>query len=290
MSKTLGAATTALVLSTACLALVYTPLGACPPQAISYSQSYQVAPAVVSYQVATVKKGFAKQQADYSYQAAPAAAYVQPEYYSSVSDYYQQKVLLDAVTGRFTDALKLQEELQTLRSQLRQLQTAPPQYPQYPQYQPQPSYAPPQQQQQYQPQYQPPQQQYQPQPQPQRLPAQAPQQAPPPPEPQPQQHPKEEANYNHSHTHNHSVTGTVPERLHEVVRTSCTRCHGDTNDRQGGGIDLRNLETVDRELRLLAYTSTVTGEMPRGGKKLSDEEKAEFLEWYRLARSTQARR
>lgn len=51
-------------------------------------------------------------------------AYVSPDYFSSVSDYYRDKLLVDAVSGRTQEVLKLQEQLQQLRQEMQQ-QRAP---------------------------------------------------------------------------------------------------------------------------------------------------------------------
>lgn len=54
-------------------------------------------------------------------------AYVSPDYFASSSDYYRDKVLLDAIAGKNTDAQKLQQELAELRTQI-QRQAQPQQY------------------------------------------------------------------------------------------------------------------------------------------------------------------
>jgi hypothetical protein len=85
-------------------------------------------------------------------------AYVAPDYFSSSSDFYRDKVLADAVAGKVTDAEKLRQEIAELKAQLK----AQPQQPAAQAYYQQP---PPQYQMPYAaPQaYQQPQQGYQPQ-------------------------------------------------------------------------------------------------------------------------------
>jgi hypothetical protein len=75
-------------------------------------------------------------------------AYVAADYFSSTSDYFRDKLLVDAVAGKTQDTAKLQQEINDLKAQLK----AQPQQPAYqppPQYQyampPQQQYAPPQQ-------------------------------------------------------------------------------------------------------------------------------------------------
>jgi hypothetical protein len=87
-------------------------------------------------------------------------AYTSPDYFASVSDYYRDKVMLDAIAGKSTDASKLAQELAEIKqhlkgqSQVSQVQQQPPPQAQYqqPVYQPQvqapmvpqSTYAPPQ--------------------------------------------------------------------------------------------------------------------------------------------------
>jgi hypothetical protein len=88
-------------------------------------------------------------------------AYVSPDYFASVSDYYRDKVMLDAIAGKSTDASKLAQELAEIKQQLKGQSQAPQVQPsqvqvpyQQPGYQPQvqapmvpqSTYAPPQQQ------------------------------------------------------------------------------------------------------------------------------------------------
>jgi hypothetical protein len=89
-------------------------------------------------------------------------AYTSPDYFASVSDYYRDKVMLDAIAGKSTDASKLAQELAEIKQQLKgqsqapQVQQQPLPQAQYqqPMYQPQvqapmvpqSTYAPPQQQ------------------------------------------------------------------------------------------------------------------------------------------------
>ena len=48
-------------------------------------------------------------------------AFVSPDYYSSVSDYYRDRLLVDAVAGRTAELIKGQQELQSLRSEVDRL-------------------------------------------------------------------------------------------------------------------------------------------------------------------------
>jgi hypothetical protein len=52
-------------------------------------------------------------------------AYVSPDYFSSVSDYYKDRLLVDAIAGKNTDATKLKEELAELKAQIKGLSAAP---------------------------------------------------------------------------------------------------------------------------------------------------------------------
>jgi hypothetical protein len=80
-------------------------------------------------------------------------AYTSPDYFASVSDYYRDKVMLDAIAGKSTDASKLAQELAEIKQQLKG-QSQVPQAQYQPMYQPQvqapmvpqSTYAPPQQQ------------------------------------------------------------------------------------------------------------------------------------------------
>lgn len=224
---------------------------------VSYSAPIKKA-AVVSYSAPAVS--YVQQAVQYEQVYYPKAvkAAISPDFYSSVQDYYQQKVLLDAVTGRFTEALKLQEELQSLRQQVQQLQSVP-------------APAPPLL--------------------PQRLPAtQQPEYMPPASQQHQHEYPKQEAPLPSASSQPQSLNhGGIPERLVGVVKQSCIRCHGTTYERNGGGLDLRDLNGIDRETRLLCYTAVVTNEMPRGQKSLVEEDKQEFLKWYQMARALQAK-
>jgi hypothetical protein len=85
-------------------------------------------------------------------------AYVAPDYFSSSSDFYRDKTVVDALAGKVTDAEKLRQELAELKAQLKAQpqQPAPQAYYQQPPPQYQMPYAAPQA-------YQQPQQGYQPQ-------------------------------------------------------------------------------------------------------------------------------
>jgi hypothetical protein len=67
-------------------------------------------------------------------------AFVSPDYYSSTSDYFRDRNLIDAIAGKGTDLTKLQQELSELKAAIKQGQAAP----QQPAPQPAPAYyAPP---------------------------------------------------------------------------------------------------------------------------------------------------
>lgn len=96
-----------------------------------------------------VSYGYAAPAVAYSY-AAPAyqqvylkavKVAVSPDYYSSVSDYYRDRLLVDAVAGKALEMSKMQLELQSLRQQLQQYQQPLPQ--QQPPYSPPPQQMPP---------------------------------------------------------------------------------------------------------------------------------------------------
>jgi hypothetical protein len=173
-----------------------------------------------------------------------------PDYYASTNDYYRDKVLLDAFAGKISEAFKKERELQeqaSLKEQVANLQRQL-LYFQSGGGQPQPL----------------PQQQRQEQPQP-------PQQQQPPPEQQaaPEQRMPR-------------ATGrlpAVPPGLQAVVQSNCIRCHGDTYQKDGKGIDLRNLEAVPKELRLACKAAVDDKFMPYRGKGLSDENAGLFHLW-----------
>jgi hypothetical protein len=93
-----------------------------PSYSYSYTPSYSYYTPTYSY-VKPVYKYEVKEV------VVPKAvkAYVSPDYFASSSDYYRDKVLLDAIAGKNTDAQKLQQELVELRTQI-QRQAQPQQY------------------------------------------------------------------------------------------------------------------------------------------------------------------
>lgn len=218
----------AAALATAFLPLRLPSAGACDYSrslVTGYQQTY-VAP-VASY-VQTYTAPVYKQV----YPQAVKVAVVQ-DYYSSVSDYARDKLLVDAVAGKTQELMQLQQQLQQLQTtqqqliQLQQLQqralTAPP-TPGAPGMQGVPG-----------------------------LPPASSDQAPPLPPP------------------SRPGAGAVPQQLSAVVQRSCLRCHGADAADQGGGFDLRDLAGVDRERRLLSYMYVNTGEMPKAAKPLTDD-------------------
>jgi hypothetical protein len=155
---------TALVLLAAAAVLLWPALplwaGGCY-SAASYSYGYASYPSYsypAYYTYATPAYYTPKYEVTEVLVPKAVKAYLSPDFYSSTSDFYKEKVLLDAVAGKVTDAEKLRAEIQELKAQLK----AQPQQPAQPQayYQPPPQYqmpyAAPQA-------YQQPQQGYQPQ-------------------------------------------------------------------------------------------------------------------------------
>ena len=225
--------------------------------------------------------GYSYYTPTYSYQAptyyapAPCETKVKyypypttPDYYSSVGDYYRDKLLVDALAGRTAEVLKqqaadqekerklrlLEEEVSVLRQRLLYgPQQQPPQ--------PQPGNNPP-----------PP---YEPTP-PQDAGAQRPpREKSPPPVPR-QETPKEAPKAPPKKT---SALHPTPDKLKAIVQASCIRCHGNTNATAGAGIDLRDLDAVDGETRRAAAQAVEDGFMPKGGKNLNDTEYQEFRAW-----------
>ena len=238
---------------TAALAVAFLPIasaGGCPPGYATYQQAYAAPSYSQAYTAPTYQQAY----------VAPiktVKAYVNPDAYSSINDAYRDKLLVDAIAGRTQELMGLQQQLQTTQQQLRELQTT--------------------------------QQQlnqmmlqraavhgpggpggYHGSPYPQG-PGQGPGQAPVTP-PQPR-----------GPRNGRRGSSTVPPELEAIVQRSCLRCHGASYQEQGGGFDLRDLEAVDREHRLLSYMMVNTGEMPMGGKPLSDQEVAVFKEWAKMA-------
>jgi hypothetical protein len=203
----------------------------------SYSYSY-------SYAAPVYQAAYAVQEV-----LVPKAvkAYVSPDYYSSVSDHYRDKILIDAVAGRTQELLRDREELQSVRQELQLLRrqllggTGANGGPALP-----PEARPPA-------------------PLPQH---DAPQRAP--------HQPMPPANGN-----GNGARGLppVPPRLPEVVKAACLRCHGAQHAEMGGGLDLRDLASLPREQRLLSYTLVNTGEMPKGGRPLADADVLTFYEF-----------
>lgn len=254
-----------LLLGTALLAVVPTPTragGICAPRAVSYSYA---APVQVAYSYAApIKAVKAYVSPDYA-----------PTYYSSVDSAYQQKLLVDAVAGRVVELSKLQAELSALRQQLAG------QY--QPQQQPQP-YAPQQQP------YAPSQQHYAP---PQAPPSQAPPYQPhdyPPRQPEAPRQPDYSRPPAAPESPRGDYQGSVPQGLGEIVQSACLRCHGATAEKDGVGIDLRNLGAVDEYTRLLCVNECRTQRMPRRAAALSEEQIALFEQWHQMARQARTAR
>ena len=76
-----------------------------------------------------------------------------------------------------------------------------------------------------------------------------------------------------------SAPTAVDAKLKAVVEASCVKCHAGKN-----GIDLSDLSTLARVDRLNALDQILTGEMPKGGKPVSDDEVLLFRQWARSAK------
>jgi hypothetical protein len=96
----------------------------------SYSYSYPSYPAYYaapSYSYYTpAKTYYPKYQVEEVVVPKAVKAYVSPDYFASVQDYYRDKVLLDAIAGKNTDTSKLKEELAELKAQIAKSQAQPP--------------------------------------------------------------------------------------------------------------------------------------------------------------------
>ncbi len=168
-------------------------------------------------------------------------AYVSPDYYSSVSDYYRDRLLVDAVAGKTAEVLKTQLEFNNLKQEVEYLRR-------------QLNYNGQPQQQQAPPQQQPQQQQ--------------PQQEQPPAQPRQQAMPKASG-----------AGHPVPEGLQAIVQASCIRCHGANNATAGGGLDFQNLGALPAPVRLSMKAAVDDGYMPKGGKPLDDKAAALFHQY-----------
>lgn len=65
------------------------------------------------------------------------------------------------------------------------------------------------------------------------------------------------------------------QALASVVSTKCFRCHGGA-DGVSGGVDFRLADKFDRVSWMKCYISVITGQMPKGGTKLSLQESELF--------------
>jgi hypothetical protein len=133
----------------ACAVLVVAPTslaqaGGCyggASYAYGYSTSYYPTYSYpVSYSYYTPTVYYPKYEVQEVVVPKAVKVYQSPDYFSSVSDYYRDRNLIDAIAGKGTDLTKLQQELSELKAAIKQGQTAP----QQPAPQPAPSYyAPP---------------------------------------------------------------------------------------------------------------------------------------------------
>lgn len=179
-----------------------------------------------------------------------------PDYYSSVSDYYRDKLLVDALAGRTAEVLKAQAAEQRKEDELRALKQEVEFLRQRAYQQPPPGPAPP------------------------------PVQPPPQPPPQPKQEAPPRKEEPPPKKRNGARLPAASDKLKTSVRTSCLRCHGDNFASAGDGLDFRNLDALDRETRLAMYAAVNTGHMPKGARPLPDEivpEYAEFATGLKLA-------
>lgn len=71
----------------------------------------------------------------------------------------------------------------------------------------------------------------------------------------------------------------VPAGLQAVVERSCIKCHAGSGANGKNGIGLDDLAAVPRVDRLESFVRVNKGDMPKGGKPLTDEETALFEEW-----------
>jgi len=71
----------------------------------------------------------------------------------------------------------------------------------------------------------------------------------------------------------------VPAGLQQVVERACAKCHAGTGAAGKNGIGLDDLAAVPRVDRLESFVRVNKGDMPKGGKPLTDEETALFEEW-----------
>jgi mono/diheme cytochrome c family protein len=70
--------------------------------------------------------------------------------------------------------------------------------------------------------------------------------------------------------------------LAAVVQAKCLRCHGP--QRKEGGLDLSDLGAVPAGRRWAAHGLASSGEMPKGGGPVGDDEVRLFYEWAREKR------
>jgi hypothetical protein len=105
--------------------------------AYGYSASYYPTTSYpVSYSYYTPTVYYPKYEVQEVVVPKAVKAYQSPDYFSSVSDYYRDRMLVDAIAGKGTDLTKLQQELSELKAAIKQGQTTP----QQPAPQPNPAY------------------------------------------------------------------------------------------------------------------------------------------------------
>lgn len=78
-----------------------------------------------------------------------------------------------------------------------------------------------------------------------------------------------------------AATG-VSEKLVALVNARCIKCHqGPT---PGGGLNLENLDAIPKGQRWTSHGLVNSGEMPKGGQPISDDEVKLFVEWAKAGR------
>lgn len=70
------------------------------------------------------------------------------------------------------------------------------------------------------------------------------------------------------------------EKLVKLVETNCLKCHSGATAAKGLSLD--NLDVLPEVTRLKCYMLCNTGDMPKGGAAISDEDMKEFLAWSKV--------
>jgi hypothetical protein len=75
------------------------------------------------------------------------------------------------------------------------------------------------------------------------------------------------------------VEGPQDGSISVLIASRCVRCH-----KAGSDVDLSKPDAVPRLTRLACWEQVHHGEMPQGGKPLSDKAEKTFLAWYKSAK------